>query len=251
MTGSRFRLLRLHAEGGRGSVFVAHDEELRREVAIKTIKQPYIHDPVSRERFLLEAEITGLLEHPGIVPVYSMGRDHEHRPYYAMRLIKGETLKEAIRRFHQADATPGRVDRWHSLELRQLLGRFVAVCNTVAYAHSRGVIHRDLKPDNVLLGPYGETLVADWGLAKVVGRTDPRGPIGPTHADDTSEPTIRPEAAGMDPTRGALGTPQYMSPEQAAAIPIGSAPPPTSTAWELSSIESSPAALRWQRTESR
>ena len=178
-------------------------------MAIKTIKQPYIHDPVSRERFLLEAEITGLLEHPGIVPVYSMGRDHEHRPYYAMRLIKGETLKEAIRRFHQADATPGRVNRWHSLELRQLLGRFVAVCNTVAYAHSRGVIHRDLKPDNVLLGPYGETLVADWGLAKVVGRTDPQGPIGPTHADDTSEPTIRPEAAGMDPTRGALGTPQY------------------------------------------
>ena len=119
----------------------------------------------SRARFVLEAEITGGLEHPGIVPVYGLGTYADGRPFYAMRFIKGDNLKAAIERFHAAEPV-----RFESLEFRQLLGRFVDVCQAVAYAHSRGVLHRDLKPGNIMLGKFGETLVVDWGLAKVVGR---------------------------------------------------------------------------------
>src|SRR5262249_28081577 len=125
-------------------------------------------DPDRRARFLLEAEVTGRLEHPGIVPVYGLGTYADGRPFYAMRFVRGDNLHEAIRRFHRpaADRTPGE----RALELRQLLGRFLDVCNALAYAHSRGVLHRDLKPGNVMLGQFGETLVVDWGLAKPTGR---------------------------------------------------------------------------------
>src|SRR5262249_6188263 len=140
---------------------VALDREVHREVALKEIQPQHADDPSSRGRFLREAEITGGLEHPGIVPVYGLGQYADGRPFYTMRLIQGETLKDAIRRFHGGE--PG-------LTLRGLAVRFVAVCNAVAYAHSRGVLHRDLKPSNVMLGKFGETLVVDWGLAKAVGR---------------------------------------------------------------------------------
>jgi serine/threonine protein kinase len=202
-------VLRPHARGGLGEVFVARDEELHREVALKEIQACH-DDPRSRARFLLEAEVTGGLEHPGVVPVYGLGVYPDGRPFYAMRLIKGDSLKDAIKRFLAADG-PGRDPGERRLALRGLLGRFVAVCNAVAYAHSRGVLHRDLKPSNVMLGPYGETLVVDWGLAKVVGRS--------AGTDGASEGTLRPpSASGSDPTRLglAIGTPSYMSPEQAA-----------------------------------
>src|SRR5207245_1335212 len=149
---------------------VAEDQELHREVALKEIKEDRAHDAVSRSRFVLEAEITGGLEHPGIVPVYGLGQYADGRPFYAMRFVKGDNLKAAIRRFHEAER-PGRDPSERSLALRQLLRRFVDVCNAVAYAHSRGVLHRDLKPANIMLGKYGETLVVDWGLAKCVGRS--------------------------------------------------------------------------------
>src|SRR5262249_25704158 len=174
--GQRFRILRPHARGGLGAVFVALDSELNREVALKQILDRHADDPDSRGRFLLEAEVTGRLEHPGVVPVSGLGCDAGGRPFYAMRLVKGESLKEAIERFH-AIGGAGDPRRWN-LELRRLLSRFVAVCNVVAYAHSRGVIHRDLKPANILLGPYGETLVVDWGVAKVVGRGEAGAPAG-------------------------------------------------------------------------
>src|SRR5262249_21402545 len=173
--GQRFRVLRPHAQGGLGAVFVALDTELHREVALKQIQDRYAEDPDSRDRFLLEAEVTGRLEHPGVVPVYGLGRDAQGRPFYAMRLVKGQSLKEAIDHFHEAEDRDGRDPRQRNLALRQLLNRFVAVCNVMAYAHSRGVIHRDLKPANILLGLYGETLVVDWGLGKVVGRPGGRG----------------------------------------------------------------------------
>jgi serine/threonine-protein kinase len=208
--GLRFRVLRPHARGGLGEVFVARDEELHREVALKEIQAPHAHDPQSRARFLLEAEVTGGLEHPGVVPVYGLGAYPDGRPFYAMRLIKGDSLKDAIGRFHSEDR-PGRDAGERRLALRQLLGRFVAVCNAVAYAHSRGVLHRDLKPANVMLGPYGETLVVDWGLAKVVSR--------PAGGEVASEETLRPASGeGSSPTQvgAAVGTPAYMSPEQAA-----------------------------------
>ena len=117
--GQRFRILRPHARGGLGAVFVALDSELHREVALKQILEKHADDPVSRERFVAEAEITGALEHPGVVPVYGLGTDADGRPYYAMRFVKGDSLKEAINRFHNDEAPrkdPGR----RSLELREL-----------------------------------------------------------------------------------------------------------------------------------
>jgi serine/threonine protein kinase/tetratricopeptide (TPR) repeat protein len=201
--------VRPHARGGLGEVFVALDQELHREVALKEIQNQYADEPESRRRFLLEAEVTGGLEHPGIVPVYSLGQYADGRPFYAMRFIKGDSLKDAIERFHKADI-PGRDPGERSLELRKLLGRFLDVCNAIAYAHSRGVLHRDLKPGNIMLGAYGETLVVDWGLAKPVGRPD--GSPAP------DERTLRPpSASGSTLTRmgSALGTPAFMSPEQA------------------------------------
>jgi tetratricopeptide (TPR) repeat protein/tRNA A-37 threonylcarbamoyl transferase component Bud32 len=208
--GQRFRILRPHARGGLGEVFVARDEELHREVALKEIQAQHADQPDSRNRFLLEAEITGGLEHPGIVPVYGLGAYPDGRPFYAMRFVRGDSLKDAIERFHRADG-PGRDLGERTLALRGLLRRFVDVCNAIAYAHARGVLHRDLKPGNVMLGKYGETLVVDWGLAKVVGQ--PEGGGG------TEEGTLRPAAAGDSaPTQlgCALGTPAFMSPEQAA-----------------------------------
>jgi hypothetical protein len=140
LAGARFRVLRPHAKGGLGEVFVAHDEELDREVAFKEIQDRHADNPDSRGRFLLEAKVTGGLEHPGIVPVYGLGSYADGRPFYAMRFIKGDSLKEAIHRFHQANAA-GQDSTDRTAELRNLLGRFIDVCNAIEYAHSRGVLH--------------------------------------------------------------------------------------------------------------
>jgi eukaryotic-like serine/threonine-protein kinase len=207
---SRFCILRPHAKGGLGQISIALDYELNREVALKELRPERADDPCSRARFLLEAEVTGRLEHPGVVPVYGLGCDGEGHPFYAMRLVKGESLKEAIEWFHGTDAGAGGPRRWN-LELRRLLNRFVAVCNVVDYAHSRGVIHRDLKPANILLGPYGETLVVDWGLAKIVGRGESAASAGAAEA--TLQPSSGSSSSETLPGT-ALGTPAYMSPEQ-------------------------------------
>jgi serine/threonine protein kinase len=155
-----------------GAVFVALDGELCREVALKQILDRHTDDPTSRQRFLLEAEITGGLEHPGVVPVYGLVTYGDGRPYYAMRFIRGDSLKEAIERFHTDEGVRTDVGR-RSIELNKLLRRFLDVCNAIGYAHSRGVLHRDIKPGDVIVGRYGETLVVDWGLAKAAGRADP------------------------------------------------------------------------------
>jgi tetratricopeptide (TPR) repeat protein/tRNA A-37 threonylcarbamoyl transferase component Bud32 len=198
----RYRALAPHARGGLGEVLVAEDAQLGRRVALKRIQPRWRHDAEARRRFLLEAEVTGRLEHPGVVPVYSLTEDADGELCYAMRFVEGETLQQAIRRYH---AAPG------PLELRQLLSRFVAVCNAVGYAHSRGVLHRDLKPANIMLGKYGETLLVDWGLAKAIQRSE--------EARTSGEQTlVTTEPASGDGTRlgQVVGTPAYMAPEQAA-----------------------------------
>ncbi|MFO0954091.1 MAG: tetratricopeptide repeat protein [Isosphaeraceae bacterium] len=210
-SSGRFRVLRPHARGGLGQVYVARDEELGREVALKEILPEKAASFENRARFVLEAEINGKLEHPGIVPVYGLGSYDDGRPFYAMRYIEGDSLREALERFHGAGAASrtGR-DRFQSREFRDLLRRFIDVCDAVAYAHSRGVLHRDLKPANVMLGRYGETLIIDWGLAKATGRQEPvsagSGPAPVVPTSGSHEPTV----AGS-----ALGTPAFMSPEQA------------------------------------
>jgi formylglycine-generating enzyme required for sulfatase activity/tRNA A-37 threonylcarbamoyl transferase component Bud32 len=220
----RFRVLHHHADGGIGRVSVALDCELQREVAVKELQEKYADDPLVRQRFLLEVHVTGRLEHPGVVPVYSLGRDGRGRPFYAMRFVQGEDLDRAIKSFHTTDTDPSRDRGKRALALRHLLRRFIDVCNVVAYAHSRGVLHRDLKPANVLLGPYGETLVVDWGMAKVVDDTlrpvDHLGTPAAHQADSAWDTTLQGTV---------LGTIPYMSPEQARGEP----PVPASDVYSL------------------
>jgi serine/threonine-protein kinase len=206
----RFRRLRSHARGGLGEVFLAEDVELNRHVALKEIQPQHADSGHSRARFLLEAEVTGALEHPGVVPVYSLGRNPDGRPFYAMRFVRGDTLKQAIDKFHAGPAAD-----FAGREFRALLTRFVSVCNTVAYAHSRGVVHRDVKPANVLLGPFGETLLVDWGLAKLQAS----GGVRPRREDDP-EPVKPSSGSQVETLYGSVvGTPQFMAPEQAAGSP--------------------------------
>ena len=156
-----------------------------------------------------EAQITGQLEHPNIVPVYELARRKEDdQPFYTMRFLRGQTLRDAIAEFHRRRGGKP-ADR---LELqRQLLEPFVKVCQAVAYAHSRWVIHRDLKPENVVLGGYGEVVVLDWGLAKVVGQPDET-------AERPASPASRfPPRPRPSRRIGQVGTPAYMAPEQVAA----------------------------------
>ncbi|QDS97626.1 protein kinase domain-containing protein [Adhaeretor mobilis] len=201
----RFTVLRPHAVGGLGRVVIAQDEQLNREIALKEILPANADDLASRQRFVREAEITGALEHPGIVPVYSLGEFSDGRPFYAMRFILGQDLRQAIEQFH------GRVKKNYGrdFQLRQMLGQLVDVCQAIDYAHSRGIVHRDIKPENIMLGDYGETLVVDWGLAR---------PCDEIAAQPSALRKVTPSpGSNASHTRHGqvIGTPAYMSPEQA------------------------------------
>jgi eukaryotic-like serine/threonine-protein kinase len=235
----RFALKGLHARGGLGEVFTARDTELNREVAVKRIQSRYADDPASRRRFLTEAEITARLDHPGVVPVFGLVADGFGRPCYAMRFIRGETLKDEIERYHgtergtthgttspEAHANEGKQSETkgevqgqpRSVAFRHLLQRFIAVCQAIAYAHTRKVIHRDIKPANVMVGAFGETLVVDWGLAKALDDgPDPEQLLKAVAASGyrrDPEATELPDHLTMAGT--AVGTPAYMAPEQAS-----------------------------------
>jgi serine/threonine protein kinase len=210
--GLRYQPVAAHKEGGFGEVMVADYTELHRRVALKRIRAERSRDASSRREFLREPEITARLEHPGVVPVHGLVHDAEGQPYYAMRFIEGGSLADVVQRFHDADKNPKRDPGERSLALRELLNRFVAVCNTIAYAHSRGIIHRDLKPQNIMLGKYGETLVVDWGLAKQFERSDAARAVG----EETVRSSATPEATEETVPGIVKGTPGYMSPEQAS-----------------------------------
>ena len=217
----RFDVRRPLAAGGMGVVSEAFDRALQRPVALKEILPAGADQGDYRQRFLTEAQITGRLEHPGIIPVYSRGNHPDGRPYYTMRLISGEetgTLQQALQEFHQAPP-PNPAER--DLAGRNLLRRVIAVCQTMAYAHSQGVLHRDLKPANVLLGPYGETLVVDWGLAKDLRAGTPPDELG-TPLSQGASPGWFPHAsmasfAQADRTAG-LATP---APHTTVVPPVG------------------------------
>jgi serine/threonine-protein kinase len=207
----RFALQHFHARGGLGEVHVAIDEELRREVALKRLQERWANDPAARRRFLNEAEITAKLEHPGVVPIHGLVQDENGQPCYAMRFIEGESLAEAIRKWHAADTN------YAALPFRQMLQRFVSVCQTIAFAHSKHIIHRDIKPVNIMLGPFGETLVVDWGLAREV--VSGQQPVVGDESVLSSTMNFTPSGSDervYTQAGQALGTLGYMAPEQAA-----------------------------------
>ena len=200
---TRYAFTNLHATGGMGRVWRARDRQLDREVALKELRPEQAGNSRTAARFLREARLTGQLEHPGIVPVYELTtRPGSDEPFYTMRFVRGGTLTEAVRAYH-AKRLAGQAG---PLELVGLLTAFVSVCNTVAYAHSRRVLHRDLKGDNVILGNFGDVLVLDWGVAKRMDQADDEGDASVVYETRDASLTIQGEI---------IGTPAYMAPEQA------------------------------------
>jgi eukaryotic-like serine/threonine-protein kinase len=209
---NRFRIVREHARGGLGVVYVAEDTTLRREVVVKQIRRDRLGEPIFRDKFVLEAKVTGNLEHPGIVPVYALGTDASGSPYYAMRFIRGQDHSAQIQEFHQL--VRQKKTKLDGPELRGLIRRFIDVCNAIEYAHDRGVLHRDLKPGNIMLGKHGETLVVDWGLAKVIEKEEAQSTVAKPNKQETFLNTDL-TAGDSHTTYGSfVGTPTYAPPEQ-------------------------------------
>jgi len=201
--GTRYEVVEELARGGMGVVLRSKDIDLGREVAMKVIRPEYARQGDVLRRFVEEAQIGGQLEHPGIVPVYELGMQEDQQVYFTMKLIHGTTLSDLL----TERATP-------TAHRRKFLSIFETLCQTIAYAHSRGVIHRDIKPANVMVGAFGEVQVVDWGFAKVLGAADPQG--AELTAAEHQVQTIRTrEDDGQSKGGAVMGTPAYMPPEQA------------------------------------
>ncbi len=198
----------MHGQGGFGRVWLVRDMKLRRDVALKELRPDRSDNEATRRRLLTEATITGRLEHPGIVPIYEFSTWQEsQQPLYTMRFIDGRTLTEAARAYHEKRQRSQA--EFH--DFLDLLTAFVTVCNTISYAHSRGVIHRDLKGSNVVLGSFGDAVILDWGLARVVAERGSRVKHDRSRVSETASFDVQLSVEGQ-----ALGTPAYMAPEQAA-----------------------------------
>ena len=205
-SAGRYQILGEIARGGMGAVLKGRDPDLGRDLALKILLDRHRGRADLIERFVEEAQICGQLQHPGVVPVYELGRLLDQRPFFAMKLVKGQTLAALLaRRSSPAD------------ELPRFLAIFEAVCQTVAYAHARGVIHRDLKPSNVMVGSFGEVQVMDWGLAKVLPRDgQPARQPEAQPVNETVVATLRSKGdSDLSQAGSVLGTPAYMAPEQA------------------------------------
>ena len=206
----KYRVLGEIARGGMGVILKGHDADLGRDIALKVLDPELARNPAIVSRFVEEAQIGGQLQHPGIVPVYELGVMADEAPYFTMKLVKGRTLSALLsqRRSLAENRT-------------RLLQIFESVCQTIAYAHSKGVLHRDIKPANIMVGAFGEVQVVDWGLAKVLQRggvADERRAKQVQASVFTIIETVRsgPGSSGSDSIIGSvMGTPAYMSPEQA------------------------------------
>jgi eukaryotic-like serine/threonine-protein kinase len=204
--GDRYQLFGEIARGGMGAVLRGRDPDLGRDLAVKVLLESHEDKPEMLRRFVEEAQIGGQLQHPGIVPVYELGAFADRRPYFTMKLVKGRTLS-ALLSERQSPAH----------DLPRFLAIFEAICQTVAYAHARGVIHRDLKPSNVMVGSFGEVQVMDWGLAKVLKEGGVAGEApAPPAPEESLVATVR-SGSNLDESQAGsvLGTPAYMAPEQA------------------------------------
>jgi serine/threonine-protein kinase len=199
------------ARGGMGAVLKGRDVDLGRDVAVKVLLEAHQGKTELVQRFVEEAQIAGQLQHPGVVPVYELGQFPDRRPYFTMKLVKGQTLAALLAaRKDPAEDRP------------RLVGIFGQVCQTLAYAHARGVIHRDLKPSNVMVGNFGEVQVMDWGLAKVLRQggiaDEQKAHAHPTvSVIQTQRSAGAPDVGSHTQAGSVLGTPGYMAPEQARA----------------------------------
>lgn len=204
---TQFRLIRKLGQGGLGTVWLAVDTSLNRYVAVKEISGTFDSRSAAAARFRREAEITGRLDHPSIVPIHLLGENElDGRIFYVMRFLGNETLADAIREYHEHRE----LGQESPLAFHRLLTAFVTICQAIAYAHSNKVIHRDLKPQNVALDSFGQVIVLDWGLAKTTGMDDPQAYLREmTEVDDRDQ--LDTTLAGQ-----VLGTPMYMAPEQAS-----------------------------------
>jgi len=218
-SGSRYLLEGEIARGGMGAILRGIDRDLRREVAVKVMLDA--QNSRQKARFVEEAQITGQLEHPNIVPVHELGVDEQKRPYFSMKMVRGRSLAQIIEtlRDRPAEATEYTQGR--------LVNILVGVCHALAYAHSRGVLHRDLKPANIMVGDFGEVYVMDWGLAKVISGVPEALAVsedGKTIADVAalSRAVVTSRDGSNDKTLDGtiVGTPAYMAPEQALSQPI-------------------------------
>ncbi|MFT3878078.1 MAG: serine/threonine-protein kinase [Gemmatales bacterium] len=205
----RYQLTGEHSRGSFGIVWKADDLALGRSVALKQLKDYLSNRAEYRHRFFAEAKITAQLQHPGIVPIHEIGGEDEGFPFYTMNMVGGETLAEAISKYHQSGKNPS-VEQ--SVEWQRLMNAYLTVVRTMAFAHARNILHRDLKPANIILGKYGETLILDWGLAKVI-----KGEEGKDQPEAGT--TVHSVAADATQPGSIIGTPAYMSPEQASGNP--------------------------------
>jgi WD40 repeat protein len=214
-TAGRYELGEEIARGGMGVILRARDETLNRDLAVKVLLSPPERRPDLARRFLEEAQIAGQLQHPGVVPIHEIGTLPDGRPFFAMKLVKGETLAELLKGRESRRVEPGGSPH----DLPRFLTVFEQVCQTLAYAHSKRVIHRDLKPANVMVGAFGEVQVMDWGLAKVLPEVPtPAEALDPERTRDGASVVETARAGEPDSATQAgsvLGTFAYMPPEQA------------------------------------
>jgi serine/threonine protein kinase len=205
--GGKYMLGEVVARGGMGEVYQASDLNIQRTVALKVMRDGTEADHQHVMRFIREAQLTGQLEHPNIVPIHELGLDERGRAFYSMKFVQGVTLYNVLQNIGQGDTET--IARY---SLGNLLTIFQKVCDAVAFAHSRGVVHRDLKPENVMIGSFGEVLVMDWGLAKLLPEAlvshDAAASV-PGEVDGGPRQVLRTLAGKV------MGTPSFMAPEQA------------------------------------